>query len=176
MNNKIKIISAFPGLGKSYLTNKLKNKYFISDSDSSYFAWTNINNNKVRNPNFINDYTTHIKNIILNYKNNDFKNKLNKKLIIFVSTHIEVIEAICKEKNLLKYYYLVFPFNNEESKLFLLNRYSSRNNSKEFINNINKNYDNWISNLEQLKCLDENKKIQSNNLEDVFYKILNYKD
>ena len=49
------IISAFPGVGKTYLYNEYPK--LISDSDSSKFSWLEDGN---RNPNFVKDYVDHI--------------------------------------------------------------------------------------------------------------------
>ena len=59
---KTKIISAFPGVGKTYFHER--NKRISIDSDSSHFSWVkdeNGNNTKERNPEFQNNYINHIK-------------------------------------------------------------------------------------------------------------------
>ena len=57
---KTRIISAFPGTGKSYFHNN--SEYSTLDSDSSEFSWIiNDDGDKVRNPNFPSNYISHIK-------------------------------------------------------------------------------------------------------------------
>ena len=65
---RTKIISAFPGTGKSYYHNK--NKETTLDSDSSNFSWIkdeNGNNTTERNPKFPQNYIYHIKENIGKY-------------------------------------------------------------------------------------------------------------
>ena len=52
-----RVISGFPGIGKSYLFNNGKN-ILIIDSDSSNFSWLEPG---VRNPEFPHNYMKHIK-------------------------------------------------------------------------------------------------------------------
>jgi len=84
-----KVISAFPGTGKTYCYNKLKELGItILDSDSSEFSWIkdeNGNNTTERNPDFPDNYIKHI------------KENIGKVSIIFVSSHDIVREAMTKE-------------------------------------------------------------------------------
>ena len=66
------LISAFPGMGKSYAYNELKDKIRVLDSDSSKFDKSDFPRN----------YIEHIKN---NIQNQD---------IIFISSHKEVRDAL----------------------------------------------------------------------------------
>jgi predicted nucleotidyltransferase len=80
---KTRIISAFPGTGKTYFYNK--NKETTMDSDSSQFSGVkdqNGNNTKERNPNFPKNYIEHIKENIGKYE------------FILVSSHKEVRNAL----------------------------------------------------------------------------------
>lgn len=78
------VIAGFPGVGKSYTTNLLREKGFkVSDSDSSKFSWIEENGEKVRNPNFISDYMNHIKS--KTSEGYDY---------VFVSTHEDVLKAL----------------------------------------------------------------------------------
>lgn len=72
-----KIISAFPGTGKSWLFKNYPGLFL--DSDSSDFSWTSPG---VRNPDFPSNYITHIKQNIGKYKK------------IFVSSHDVVRKAL----------------------------------------------------------------------------------
>ena len=66
------LVSAFPGMGKSYAFNELKDKIKVLDSDSSKFDKSDFPSN----------YIEHIKN---NIKDND---------IIFISSHKEMKNAL----------------------------------------------------------------------------------
>ena len=109
------IISAFPGLGKSTLYNE--NKIDYSDSDSSKF------NKK----DFPNNYIKHIKKVIKNKK------------IVFISSHIEVRNALVKEN--IPFIYVLPTIDRKEE--FLLN-YKNRGNTQEFIDNVNVNWERWV--------------------------------
>lgn len=83
---KTVIISGFPGIGKSKATELLLSLgYRVSDSDSSKYSWIEKDGEKVRNPNFVNDYLEHIKNCVKD--GYDY---------VFVSTHKEIREALRK--------------------------------------------------------------------------------
>jgi len=56
---RTRIISAFPGTGKSYYHNK--HKETTLDSDSSNFSLVVENGEKKRNPDFPENYIKHIK-------------------------------------------------------------------------------------------------------------------
>jgi len=128
---KTKIISAFPGTGKSYYHNKYSDTTL--DSDSSNFSWVkdeNGNNTKERNPEFPQNYINHIKENIGKYK------------YIFVSSHKEVRDALLD--NCL-FFYVVYP--NERRKDEFLERYRSRGNDEKFIQLISDNWEKWINEI-----------------------------
>ena len=126
-----RIISAFPGTGKTYLHNL--SILSILDSDSSKFSWIAEG---VRNPNFPNEYIRYIR------SRSDVE-------MILVSTHKEVREALAKENI---HYGLVFPERNLKDEY--LNRFMQRGDSEKFIELINHNWDSWITDLEEQKgCL-----------------------
>ena len=78
---RTRIISAFPGTGKTYY-HKM-NPETTLDSDSSNFSWLEAPaGGLVRNPEFPNNYIQHIKENIGKYE------------IIFVSSHEEVRKAL----------------------------------------------------------------------------------
>jgi hypothetical protein len=125
---RTKIISAFPGTGKSYY--HIKYPSITLDSDSSNFSWfkdENGNNTKERNPEFPQNYINHIKENIGKYK------------YIFVSSHKEVRDALLD--NCL-FFYVVYP--NERRKDEFLERYRSRGNDEKFIQLISDNWEKWI--------------------------------
>ena len=89
---RTKIISAFPGTGKSVYHQK--HKETTLDSDSSNFSWIiDENGNKVRNTEFPKNYIEHIKENIGKYE------------FIFVSSHKDVREALLNE---CIFFYLVY--------------------------------------------------------------------
>lgn len=76
------IISAFPACGKSYVFENEK-KIKVLDSDSSQFSWrVDGSGQKVRDENFPGNYIQHI------------KDNLGKADVIFVSSHLQVREAM----------------------------------------------------------------------------------
>lgn len=123
-----RIISAFPGLGKSYYFRK--NPGESIDSDSSNFSWIkdkNGENTKTRNPEFPSNYIEHIKENVGKYR------------FIFVSSHKEVREALKKE---CINFYLVYPGMTRKEEF--LKRYLERGSPESFINLIDDNWDKWI--------------------------------
>lgn len=100
-----KIISAFPGTGKSYLTKRyvdgIDKDIIMVDSDSSKYSWLhnkNRNKTKTRNPNFIEDYMNSIK--------EEIKNKPD---IIFTSTHEDILNAIHNDPSLRFRHMVILP-------------------------------------------------------------------
>jgi hypothetical protein len=125
---KSKIISAFPGTGKSYYHNKFPDSTL--DSDSSNFSWikdANGANTKVRNPEFPKNYINHIKQNIGKYE------------FIFVSSHKEVRDALLAE---CLFFYLVYP--SEDRKDEFIKRYKNRGNDESFIQLVSDNWDGWM--------------------------------
>ncbi len=119
------IISAFPGCGKSHLFKNNKDK-IVLDSDSSKFDKTNFPQN----------YIQHI------------KDNIGKADIILVSSHKEVRDELVK--NLIDFT-LVYP--DIDSKEEYIQRYIQRGSPESFINLLNNNWENWISELEnQTNC------------------------
>lgn len=126
-----KIISAFPGMGKSHLTKKFPEA--CSDSDSSEFSWSSPG---VRNPSFPENYIEHIKKM------------LEEKEYVFVSTHKEVREALVKEK---LHFYLMYP--DPTLKEVFLKRYEKRGSDQKFIEMMDSNWDKFIDDCgEQENC------------------------
>jgi hypothetical protein len=130
-----RIISAFPGVGKTYYHER--NKGISIDSDSSHFSWVKDsegNNTKERNPEFPNNYINHIKENVGKYK------------YIFVSSHEEVRNAL--KENEIKYY-LIYP--NLTRKSEFIQRYIQRGSPEGFVNLISENWDSWIGKIEEEK-------------------------
>jgi len=129
---KTRIISAFPGVGKTYYFER--NKGISIDSDSSHFSWikdSEGNNTKERNPEFPNNYIDHIKENIGKYK------------YIFVSSHEEVRNSL--KENGIKYY-LIYPAKSRKEEF--IQRYIQRGSPEGFVNLISENWDSWIEKIE----------------------------
>lgn len=133
-----KVISAFPGTGKTYCYNKLKEiGISVLDSDSSEFSWIkdeNGNNTTERNPDFPDNYIKHI------------KENIGKVSIIFVSSHDIVREAMSKESI---DFILVYP--TIHSKWIYERRYRERGSSESFIDMMDKNFDKFIEGMSKDK-------------------------
>ena len=129
---RTKIISAFSGTGKSYYHNN--HPTTTLDSDSSGFSWSkDENGNKIRNPEFPQNYINHIKENIGKYE------------IIFVSSHKEVRDALL---NNCLYFYLIYPEQHRKDEY--IKRYIERGDPQSFINLIETNWRSWINELENL--------------------------
>ena len=124
-----RIISAFPGTGKSHFFKTHPDRCL--DSDSSQFSWhLNGDGHKVRNPHFPGNYIEHIRENIGKYE------------FIFVSSHKETRQALLEE---CLFFYLIHPAPYE--KEVYLQRYKDRGNDENFIKLVDKNWDAWISEI-----------------------------
>lgn len=126
-----KIISAFPACGKTYVFENFKNKVIL-DSDSSKFSWVIVANQKVRNPEFPQNYINHI------------KENIGKADYILVSTHEEV-RRILEESGI--DFYLVYPERNLKEEW--IGRCFLRGSGEKFCQLIADNWDSWIDGLEE---------------------------
>ena len=127
---KTMVISAFPGTGKSYAFKNCSNSFKISDSDSSQFSWIEEERGRIRNPDFPDNYIQHIKNNIGKYD------------VIFVSSHLEVRQAL-NDAGI--EYFTIYPQANllEEYK----ERYIQRGNDEHFIDFIVNNWSEMMKNI-----------------------------
>lgn len=131
------VISAFPACGKSWCFNNLRDKYDMSDSDSSLYSWIRtIDENgkevKVRNPDFPQNYIDHIKSLI---GNKDF---------VFVSSHDVVRNAL---KNADIPYFLIYPENTSDNKCTWIARMINRNSPISMIEFVQDNWDKFIEDM-----------------------------
>lgn len=122
-----KVISGFPGVGKTVLSNK--EGLVILDSDSSNFSWIEKG---VRNPHFPLNYMRHI------------EANLGVADYIFVSSHDNVRKAL-EDREI--EYTLVYP--RMDLKEEYIERYRNRGNEAAFINFIDSKWDEFISNIEK---------------------------
>jgi len=127
VKKRVYVISAFPGLGKSYATKQMIERGIpVSDSDSSQFPKENFPANYIR----------HIKNKISEfsyYPGNSF---------IFVSSHKEVRDALIAEDIS---FYLFYPHLKDKQKL--IDRYIERRSPKIFINLISYHFEEWVNEI-----------------------------
>lgn len=122
-----KVISGFPGVGKSFLSTRPNLK--ISDSDSSKFSWVEKG---VRHPDFPQNYIDHIRQCIETHD------------MVLVSSHKEVREAL--KANGIEY---TIYYPSIESKDIYIERYRNRGNAEAFINLVDVNWDNWIKEIDK---------------------------
>ena len=118
----IKIISGFPGIGKSYIYNNQKD-IVVYDSDSSKFDKSKFPQN----------YIAHIKNILRVDPTADY---------IFVSSHKEVRDSLVAEG---LEFFLVYPGKNIKDEY--LKRYANRGSDDKFVKLLSDNWDAWIDEL-----------------------------
>ena len=122
----IKVISGFPGIGKSWLfDNQVELGIKVSDSDSSSFSWLG---DGIRNPDFPNNYIEHIKEAIKHFD------------IVLVSSH-EVVREALKKNNI--EFCTVYPDIKDKEEY--IKRFTDRGSPKSFVDLITKNWDDWVS-------------------------------
>lgn len=126
-----KIISAFPACGKTYVFENFKDK-IILDSDSSKFSWVFVGDEKVRNPDFPQNYINHI------------KENIGKADYILVSTH-ENVRRTLEEAGI--DFYLVYP--ERELKEEWIGRCFLKGSGEKFCQLIADNWDTWIDQLDE---------------------------
>lgn len=129
------IISAFPGMGKSYTANHLS-QYKMFDLESSNYSWIEIDNKKIRNPVFPQNYIKTIKNLI-------FQNLYQ---IIFISSHKIVRQQL--QKNKIQYYFIYPDISLKEE---YIKRFKQRGNNQNFIEQLKKNWELWINQIQNEK-------------------------
>lgn len=140
---KAMVISAFPGVGKSYIAQN-SNGGKVLDSDSSQFSWLrdkqghkllDEQGKPIRDPEFLDKYMSHI------------KDNIDEADIIFVSSHDNVRQALNDEGIP---HCIVFPSDNMKDEM--LNRYALRGNDAGFINMMKANWANFIEGMKKDPC------------------------
>ena len=124
---KTRIISAFPACGKSYLGNGEGTQYSTIDIDSSDYSHLYISGVRVKNPEFPKNYIEYI------------KSQIGMVDFIFVSTHIDVRDALYKAG---LSYSEVFPSKTLKDEW--LGRCWCRGDSDGFLVMINHNWEDWV--------------------------------
>lgn len=131
MTSEIKVWSVFPLCGKTHLSKLIH----AADSDSSNYSWRVVNGVKERNPEFPDNYLSHIRQAINTYD------------IVFVSTHSEVRNALA---NAGIPYGLVFPDINCKEEW--LRRYDNREYNGFPKHILELNWESWISEMNADTC------------------------
>ena len=126
MERQTRLISAFPGCGKSHLFRNNETKTIL-DSDSSKF-------NK---DHFPGNYMEHI------------KTNMGKADIICISSHDTVRDALNENK---LPFTLVYP--DRSLKEEYIQRYKDRGNEEGFVKLLEANWDDWMDGLENQKGCD----------------------
>lgn len=132
-----KVISAFPGTGKSYCASNTKQS--VVDLDTGDYTQGYADDGKVRNPDFPNNYMLAI------------KEHIGKADVLFVGCQPEVIAALRKEGIA---FTLVYP--KQELKDEYVNRFRDRHSPQQFIDLLFKNWDlflNFLENQKDCKCI-----------------------
>ena len=133
------IISAFPGMGKTY-SKKSITTLDIIDHESTPYRWTYDNDKnyinkriKIHNPEFPKNYIDALKEIIYSEDSPD---------VVYVSSHSEVRDALNKEGI---DYYLISPYYR--CKESMIQRYRERGNSEKFCDQLYSNWNKYIDSI-----------------------------
>ena len=117
---RTRIISAFPGTGKTYYHNHQPNMTTLDVQTSEFTKYGEV-----------------FPNIFIEY----IREKIGKYEFIFVSTHKEVIKALLDN---CIFFYLIYPTPFDDNKKeFYLKRYRERGDPESFIKLIDKNWEKW---------------------------------
>lgn len=126
-----KVISAFPGTGKSHLTSSYGGKGVVLDSDSSSYSWLGEGADRIRNPDFPSNYMRHI------------TGQLGTASLILVSTHEDVRNALVGHGIRFS---LAYPERGLKDEY--LERFERRGSPEGFITLMDNNWDTFIGQLE----------------------------
>lgn len=166
--NKILIISAFPGMGKSYFAKEVERKreclneiggdVDVIDFESSDFHWIqDAKGHKSLNPEWPENYFQAIKGIVtkaISYEKcyEDFLELKVKPTIILTSSHHEVITGLYNMAVLNPQYHIdycvVLPTKNRLNEF--IESYERRGNTPKFIELLKENWDKWINDIDKL--------------------------
>lgn len=168
LNNRILIISAFPGMGKSHFAkevertreylNKVGGDVDVIDLESSDFHWIqDAEGHKSLNPEWPENYFKVIKGIAfaaISYEKcyEDFLELKVKPTIILTSSHHEVITGLYNMTILNPQYHIdycvVLPTKNRLNEF--IENYERRGNTLKFIELLKANWDKWIDDIDKL--------------------------
>lgn len=166
--NKILIISAFPGMGKSHFAkevertrdhlNEMGCDVDVIDLESSDFHWIqDAERHKSLNPEWPENYFQAIKGIItraISYEKcyEDFLELKVKPTIILTSSHHEVITGLYNMAVLNPQYHIdycvVVPTKDRLDEF--VESYEKRGNTPEFIKLLKANWNKWINEIDEI--------------------------
>ena len=130
-NDNRYIVAGFPGTGKSYAGSQFPDEFI--DMESSDYHWRiqyGTVTKKELDPNWPNNYLDVIEGT---YRNAELTGTI---LCICCSTHAEVLKGL-KDRGL--HFIAICPKDKEET----IRRYKERGNDEAFIENLNKNFNNF---------------------------------
>ena len=129
-----KVVSAFPGTGKSYFASSTGQKAKVIDLDSGDYTLGYTEDGKVRNHDFPKNYLAAI------------KKHIGKTDILFVGCQPEVIAAL---RDAAITFTLIYPRRRLMNEY--LGRFQRRHNQQSFIDLLSKNWDIFLDYLERQK-------------------------
>lgn len=144
--SNVLVVPAFPGLGKTYFTQKHNTKKRILDSDSSMFSWKYVDHGhaRIRNDNFPENYLNYI---AWNYHMLQNESPLGDTElgeetsgVIFTSTHKDVLQGL---NDYSIPYTVAVPLNRDE----IFKRYRQRGDSQDFIDFMDYNYQQYMQDI-----------------------------
>lgn len=131
-----KIVSAFPGTGKSYFSITSDSQISTIDLDSGPYTLGYGKDGKPRNPDFPVNYM------------NAIKENLGKSDVLFVGCQPEVVRIL---RDINAPFVLVYP--ERTLKKEYIERFTKRKNTKSFVDLLSKNWDVFFDFLEsQTEC------------------------
>lgn len=153
MNNQSIVICGFPGIGKTTFCKK--HSSLARDSDSSSFSWITVNGEKIRNPDFPNNYILHIKEMLQQFP------------MVFVSTHEDVRKMLKSEH--IDYIIMIPKIKYKEN---YISRYLNRGSNPQFIKLLEENWETWINIIlnSQEKVFEMNKEYIEDEIINILFK------
>lgn len=128
VSRSVKVISGFPGIGKSWMfKNQESLGLKVSDSDSSEFSWLNPG---IRNPAFPGNYIDHITQAIKDFD------------VVLVSSH-DVVRDALKAAGI--EFIIVYPHMDDKDEY--IKRFIERKSTEAFVKLITDNWNEWITNI-----------------------------
>lgn len=127
-----KVISAFPGTGKTYFASNVRRDTKVVDLDTGDYTQGYTDDGKVRNPNFPYNYLLAV------------KERVGKSDVLFVGCQPEVIASLRKEGIP---FTLVYPERGLKTEY--VDRFRQRHSPKSFIDILSGNWDLFLEFLEK---------------------------
>lgn len=135
------IIAGFPGVGKSTAVSEYKGKSKVIDMESSEFHWLyDENGNKYCNPEWPYNYVDAI---------TDAAKSCDEDTYVLISTHNEVLNLLNEDSDWGSPFIAVIP----KTKSIYIDRYKQRGSSKEFIEKLDIEFDNFTNDVKMTQPL-----------------------